>query len=89
MVSAAFIHSFFITNKTEHLFMFIGNLNFLFGEAATLGLFPFFVTDFFLLVGGRSFPGCHLCVLDSGDFMHSRYFLFTRGFTLLTAPQDN
>lgn len=28
------IHSFFITNEAEHLFMFIGNMNSLFGEVA-------------------------------------------------------
>lgn len=59
-ISAALTHISFITKKAGHLFMLIGNLNSLFGEAAALSL-SFSEIGFFLQMGGHSFPGCHLC----------------------------
>ena len=40
-ISTGLMHIFVITNKAEHLFMFIGNLNFLFGEAVVPVSFSF------------------------------------------------
>lgn len=59
-ISAVLTHISFITKKAGHLFMLIGNLNFLFGEAAALSL-SFSEIGFFLQMGGRSSHGCHLC----------------------------
>lgn len=46
------IHNFFITNEAEHLFMFIGNVNSLFGEVAVqiFHLILNCLTAFFLLI---------------------------------------